>query len=100
MLPYVIPPAIHDAIQHEREYQRQRWGPDTVFDDANTANDWAMYIADYVTRACRGEGLANTVRTKEGQEHFEKHMIKVAALAIAAIEASHRNDGPALRHYD
>lgn len=82
--------AIFQQIDGEREYQDQKWG--TEFDDKNTANDWARYIADYTMKATPMKGFS--------QEVFEKHMMKVATLAVAAIETSRRNGGPAPRHYD
>ena len=82
--------AIFHQIEDEREYQDSKWG--TEFDDKNTANDWARYIMDYTCKA--------TVMSGFNQEDFEKHMMKVATLAVAAIETSRRNGGPAPRHYD
>lgn len=81
--------AIIEEIEAERAYQDKRWG--TAFDDKNTANDWSKYICDYASAASP---------LKLDQAVFEEKMTKVAALAIAAVEASRRNGGPAKRHYD
>ena len=81
---------IFDQIEEERAYQDGKWG--TEFDDKNTANDWQRYINDYAVKATVQQGFS--------QEVFETNMRKVAALAIAAIETSQRNSGPARRHYD
>lgn len=63
----------------------------TEFDDKNTANDWVSYIIRYAASAADFE---------LDQDEFEVAMTKVAALAVAAIETSRRNGGPAPRHYD
>lgn len=81
--------AIFNEIEAERAYQDGKWG--TAFDDKNTANDWAKYVADYAGGAAP---------LKLDVANFERKMIKAAALAIAAVEASRRNGGPAPRHYD
>ena len=79
---------IVEAVEAERIRQDNIWG--TAFDDANTANDWAKYVADY--------GLA-AAGLQFDREHFRKKMVQAAALAMAAIEALDRG-GPAPRHYD
>ena len=80
---------IFNMIDSEREYQDAKWGPE--FDDRNTANDWCAYINNYASRASTFD---------LNQDEFEIAMLKVAALAVAAIETSRRNAGPAPRHYD
>ncbi len=80
---------IFKQIEVERAYQQSRWGNE--FDDLNTPNDWVTYITNYATQAAP---------LKRDVETFETKMLKVAALAVAAIETSKRNGGPALRHYD
>ena len=85
--------AIKDLLA-EIEYAK-KWS--TEFDDANTANDWAAYIAMYTGDACKmpieGPG--------EPFEHarFRRNMLKVASLAMHAVSATDRG-GPKLRHYD
>lgn len=76
-------------IDAERLRQHSMWG--NSFDDHNTANDWATYIARYATDAAFGEPGCR----------WREQMVKVAALAVAAIEAFERN-GCSLppRHYD
>jgi len=80
---------IFEEIKNEREYQDEKWG--TEFDDKNTLNDWVSYIVTYAGRATEYD------RTAEEQR---KYMIKVAALAVAALETFDRNNGFAPRHYD
>lgn len=79
---------IFQKIQAERDYQDQKWG--TEFDDQNTINDWVAYINQYASKATAEDTSGNMV----------VYLIKVAALALAAIEAHERNKGFALRHYD
>lgn len=71
-------------IQDERDRQTKlAHGGDTEkFDMGNTQNDWVAYIAAYSGRASQKVGR----NTREGQT-FRENMVKVAALAIAAIEA-------------
>lgn len=80
---------IFKGIEVERIYQDTKWG--TTFDDQNTANDWAKYVNDYASKASP---------LVVDQQIFETNMLKVATLAVAAIETSRRNGGPAPRHYD
>lgn len=78
---------IFNMIDSEREYQDSKWGQD--FDERNTVNDWTTFINRYASRASEAES----------SEEFEIAMVKVAALAVAAIETC-RRDGIAPRHYD
>lgn len=81
--------SIYNEIENERVRQDGLWG--TAFDDSNTANDWAKYVADYA---------GASAPLKLDILNFEHKMMQAAALCIAAIEASRRNGGPAPRHYD
>lgn len=63
---------IFKQVQDEREYQEVCWA-----DAENTHEDWQEYCAEYA--------LANTERT--AGRNFRERMVKVAALAFAAIEA-------------
>jgi hypothetical protein len=77
-----------DQIRVERAYQDAKWG--STFDDKNTANDWAAYVAQYVGQAAFAKQ----------PEEWRRQMVKVATLAVAAIEAFDRNSGLPKRHYD
>lgn len=81
--------SVYDEIREERTYQDEKWG--TEFDDKNTLNDWCTYIVMYLGKA------AYMGSPKEAQRSF---FLKVAALAVAALEAFDRNNGFAPRHYD
>lgn len=80
---------ILEEIRKERQHQHELWGND--FDDRNTCNDWIAYITSYA-----GKGVTLEASALE----FREAMIKVATLAVAAVEAVDRNDGTAPRHYD
>jgi len=76
-----------NEIAVERQYQDEMWGSE--FDDKNTVNDWITYMARYASNA----GTA----TPAGQRVA---LVKVAALAVAAVEAFDRNEGFPPRHYE
>lgn len=66
---------IFDAINRERAYQDANWGGPS-HDDTETEENWVKYIREYAS----GEGRAENYE-------FETRMIKVAALAVAALES-------------
>lgn len=72
-------PAAAINIQDERTRQKTQF---SEFDKTNSQNDWVAYIAAYSGRA--SQKVARNER--EGQT-FRENMVKVAALAQAAIEA-------------
>lgn len=65
---------IYDQIKEERRIQDQKWGG-IEHDDTHSSNDWVAYIAKHLGRAADWDYTA-----------FRRHMIRVAALAVAAIE--------------
>lgn len=71
---------IYTEIQQERAYQTQRWGTDN--DKLNTPFHWASYISQYATRNLIGNPAAFP-----DEDAFRVDMIKVAALAVAAVES-------------
>lgn len=77
--------ALDDVIA-ERARQRTRMMdgvlPMEEFDKTNNANDWVAYICAYAGRAS-GRVARNA---REGCD-FRENMVKVGALALAAIEA-------------
>jgi hypothetical protein len=52
------------------------------FDKKNFKNDWVAYINAY-----NGRASDKVFRNKNQDENFRENMLKVAALAVAAIEA-------------
>lgn len=76
---------IFNLIGAERDYQTHKWG--TAFDTKNTPNDWVAYISKY---------LGQTVTLPFNKATFQTQLLKVAALAVAALE----QQDYAPRHYD
>lgn len=76
--------AVLDEIFQERERQRQlgHGGDTEEFDRGNTRNDWCAYIMAYAGRAAE-----KVFRNKRENCDFRSNMVKVAALAMAAIQA-------------
>jgi hypothetical protein len=73
-------------INNERVYQQKRWG-DNADDTQNAPNDFVSYIAHHSTRWFNG-GFAPYSSATVAE--FRRQMIKVAALAVAAIESIDR----------
>lgn len=90
-----IPQTIIDDLQAEREYQLQACGWDYGFDARNTRSDWITYIMVYL-------GKFATWRKAPPEETSlsarRKQLLKVATLAIAAVESLDRNNGFPERH--
>lgn len=77
---------IIQEILSERYYQEERWGNDT--DDAvNTPWMWAAYISGYATKWMVGTFLPLETTVVDS---FRTCMVKVATLAVAAIESVDR----------
>lgn len=70
---------IFSAITNERAYQDGKWG---ATDALNNEFNWAGYIGAYTNRSLVGTPGDDPAR----KAAFKKDMIKVAALAIAAVE--------------
>lgn len=71
-----------DEILLERERQQLKWGD--AFDDKNSPYNWAAYITQYATRHLIGDPAAVS------NADFRADMVKVGALAVAAIQAMDR----------
>lgn len=69
---------IINEIENERNYQRTKWGH---LDVNNTPYNWAAFITQYATRNLIGNPEAVDI------SKFREDMVKVATLAIAAIES-------------
>jgi len=78
--------AIFAEVEAERARQDVRWGTD-VDDARNTPNDWVAYIAHHSTRWFKG---GFTPYQPQVVDTFRAQMVKVAALAVAAIESLDR----------
>lgn len=66
-------------IEKERRAQDAKWGG-PAHDDLHLRQDWCRFIEDHNRRAKYEVGA------------FRRQMVRVAALAIAAIEAEDRKD--------
>jgi hypothetical protein len=78
--------SIYKEIVAERTYQKERWGNE-VDDTVNTPWMWAAYIAGYATKWMGGTFLPLSTKTTDA---FREGMVKVATLAVAAIESVDR----------
>jgi predicted RNA-binding Zn ribbon-like protein len=78
-----------DEIRDERDYQDTRWG--TEFDDKNDLDNWVRYIITYAARASNFQAPPSQQR---------RDLVKVAAIAVAAVQAFDRNGGFPPRHYE
>ena len=80
-------------VAKELTCQDERWTQE--FDSKHTMNDWVSFITRYVGKAVPMRE-PNDLHIKV----FRDNMIKVAALAIAAVETLDTNCGISPRHYD
>lgn len=69
---------ILDQVANEREYQKTKWGGLDLYNDEY---NYAAYIGAYANRSLVGEP-----EIADRRAAFKADMIKVAALAVAAIE--------------
>ena len=73
---------IIQEIAEERQRQKDVVVPNDNFDAANSQGDWVSFITAYAGRASN-----RVFRNKREGQSFRACMVKVAATAIAAIEA-------------
>ena len=82
MTPEQSTAAVLKDVFDERQSQDKQWGgPD--HDDCHLEVDWVSYIV-------RQLGMASEYDV--APEVFQTRMVKVAALAVAAVESSRRRD--------
>lgn len=77
---------IYDEIKSERKYQTHKWGNETD-DTMNEPNDFVSYIGAYMSKWFPGGFVPYTTETVD---EFRKSMIKVASIAVAAVESIDR----------
>lgn len=77
---------ILSEILSERKYQDDKWGTE-VDDTKNTPWMWAAYISQYATRWMAGTFLP---LKRDVTDDFRTCMVKVATIAVAAIESIDR----------
>ena len=78
----------HD-IAAERERQDKQWGG-PAHDDGHDLTDWGRFIKRFVRLA--EDAVSSSIGEREHIE-YEKRMIQIAALAVAAIQSSRRQRG-------
>jgi len=93
-----IPEKIIKDIEAEREYAAQYWNED--FDRNNSINDWAAYINQYLARATKMRPADFSESMEQQRDRQRIALVKVAGLAISALEAFDRNEEFYPRHYD
>jgi hypothetical protein len=102
--------SIYDEIRAEREAQDQQWGG-PAHDDDHDGLEWLSYVLEHTAKALSGVVRAErgvmpdgstyherrwtfTVHIPPGAERnpvaFRRQLVRVAALAVAAIEAFDR----------
>ena len=72
-----------EEIKAEREYQIEKWGTDADV-KLNTPNDFVSYISHHASKWFNG---GFEPYNSDVVDAYRKQMIKVAALAVAAVEA-------------
>ncbi len=77
-------PATAAAIERERFRQNTQWGG-PAHDDTHALGDWLEYITKQIAKAA-------TALDKGDDHEAEQRLIKIAALAVAAIESTTRKD--------
>jgi len=82
--------SILGEVSAERDYQNSKWGGPDVDDHENGYMEWVGYITRYATRWFPG-GFAPWGGLTDAA--FRTSMIKVAALAVAAVEQYDRKNG-------
>lgn len=77
-------------VSKERSLQDAQWGG-SQHDDAHRMADWPSFIAKQAASI-----RSMSAFSQENSEEFEERMIKVAALAFAAIQSNRRR---LFKHY-
>ena len=77
---------VYDEIASERAYQEGLWGNEAD-DKLNTPWMWTAYITGYASKWMVGTFLP---LKRPVTDSFRKCMIKVAALAVAAVQSIDR----------
>lgn len=83
-----FPNVLLAAVMLERATQDKQWGG-AEHDNVHSFHDWAEYIEHQLVKGREEAG------TEGAQESFYDRMVKVAALALAALEANERAFPPA-----
>lgn len=77
-----------EDIRAERAYQDRKWGGAAHDDEHTTGYDWVAFIVAYAGPAAKAWWEESSYQ--KGLAIFRKNMVKVAALAVAAIQWADR----------
>lgn len=83
---------IYELIQAERKRQDEKWGG-PEHDDTHTAREWCELIHEPLAAASSAAHDYDKTYTPSCREQYVKQMVRIAALAVAAIESADRNGG-------
>jgi hypothetical protein len=72
--------SIYDEIKAERTVQDAKWGGPS-HDDEHVPSDWIRFIEEHAARACEW---------RSNMPKFRSQMVRIAALAVAAVESHDR----------
>ena len=74
--------SVYDEIRMERNRQDEQWGG-RAHDDKHLSDDWLSYIECQLDRVEFYDG-------EEPDANYRQRLIKIAAIAIAAVESLDR----------
>ena len=77
--------SIFEEIQKERAYQDTKWGG-PPHDDEHTVRDWVFFIVGYLGKIV----ISPETNWGRNEINVRRYFVKVAALAVAALEALDR----------
>ena len=75
-------------IAAERERQDKQWGGAT-HDDSHVEGMWTYLIDKFAMRANRLMNARGAITSRQ-RRHYREHLVKIAALTVAAIESHDR----------
>lgn len=71
-------------VRNERLFQKHKWGD--THDEGHELDDWMRFIDERMRRLHEEDGMAIPHRRR-------RHLVQIAALAIAAVEALEARGG-------
>jgi hypothetical protein len=75
-----------DGVLEEREYQRNRWG--TPHDQQHSRADWLTILTVYSGKIAENVTPYAASDDKESLRGFRKRLTQMAAICLAALEAT------------
>lgn len=80
---------IFEEIKQERARQDEQWGG-AEHDDGHDLHDWSTYILHQLGHRTRAHSTPKELLAHVGKAEARERLIKIAALAVAAIESIDR----------